>query len=432
MKCKNCGHENPDASKYCGQCGWDLSGKVKAGNNQQSDEWEKTKKHGKGNIRKWLLPAIGVLLVIAVVFCIFSGPSVADVEEEIDAIGTVTINSEEQLRKIVEMCKSLSVEEQKQIRNIDVLMEASEELARQAEVMADASDAICALGEITLDSKVAVALAREKYDQAAIYDINGVLTEHKTILEAAEAELEVLIKEQEQSLEYALSNIDNVVSRFFTGDYSWGESSFQTQIDKLKNKNDRQQYADAVMEQICVWAKTSYEKGSYEAAVTVLQNSDAVLQACSADTVTAAETLEASFIQKLNSKAPKNGEVLEKTFGKGTNSLTLTAGPADTCVKIQSVNDHEKYALMYIRANEKATLYNIKSDEYKVMYTTGPVWFGEEELFGADATFILYPNTINPQATPTGSGRQWTTYTGTLTVGYGDEYGIQNMDPSDF
>lgn len=432
MKCKNCGHENPDASKYCGQCGWDLSGKVKAGNNQQSDEWEKTKKHGKGNIRKWLLPAIGVLLVIAVVFCLFSGPSVADVEEEIDAIGTVTINSEEQLRKIVEMCKSLSVEEQEQIRNIDVLMEASEELARQAEVMADASDAICALGEITLDSKKAIASAREKYDQATIYDINGALTEHKTILEAAEAELEVLIKEQEQSLEYALSKIDDVVSRFFMGDYSWGESSFQTQIDKLQNKNDRQRYADTVMERICTWAQTSYDKGSYVAAVTVLQNSDAVRNACGADAASVAENLETSFIQKLNSKAPKNGEILARTYTKGSNSFTITVGPADTIVKLESVDDPDKYAMIYIRANEKATIYNIVNDEYRIKYTTGPVWYGEEEMFGPDATYILWDETIKPESNNMGSYRTWIKYTWEIEYGYGSDYGVQNMDPNDF
>ena len=431
MKCKNCGYENPDASKYCGQCGWELSKKVEARKGLQNDKQE-TKANRNGRPIKWLLLGIGALLVAVLMISLFSGPSVADVEAEIDTIGTVNINSTEHIQEILEMCKSLSVEEQEKIRNIDVLMAASEELARQAEVMADASDAICALGEITLDSKAAVASAREKYDQAKVYDLNHIMAEHEAMLEAAEAELEALIKEQEQSLEYALSDVGNVTSHFFTGDYSWGESSFQAQIEKLNKKNDRQQYADAVMEQICAWAQTSYEKGSYVAAVTVLQNSAAVLQACGADAVATAENLEASFIQKLNSKAPKNGEVLEKTFGKGTNSLTLTAGPADTCVKIQSVNDHEKYAIMYIKANEKATLYNIKSDEYKVMYTTGPVWFGEEELFGAAATFILYPDTINPQATPTGNGRQWMTYTGTLTVGYGDEYGIQNMNPSDF
>lgn len=431
MKCKNCGYENLDVSKYCGQCGWELSGKVESGKGQQNDERE-TKADGNGRHFKWLLLGVSVLLVIVLIISLFSGPSVADVEAEIDAIGTVTINSEEQLRKILEMCKSLSVEEQEQIRNIDVLMEASEELARQAEVMAHASDAICALGEITLDNKEAIASAREKYDQAAIYDINGALTEHKTILEAAEAELAVLIKEQEQSLEYALSNIDDVLSRFFTGDYSWGESSFQTQIDKLQDKNDRQQYADTVMERLCTWAQTSYDKGSYVAAVTVLQNSDAVRNACGADAAASAEDLETSFIQKLNSKAPKNGEVLARTFTKGTNSFTITVGPADTCVKIESMNEPGKYAIMYIRANEKATLYNIKSDEYSIEYTTGPVWYGEDDLFGPDATYILWDETIKPEANNMGSYRTWTQYTGEIRYGYGADYGVQNMDPNDF
>lgn len=431
MKCKNCGYENLDVSKYCGQCGWVLSGKEEGGKGQQNDERE-TKVDGNGRHFKWLLLGVGVLLMIVLIISLFSGPSVADVEAEIDSIGTVNINSKEQIQKVLEMCKSLSVEEQEQIRNIDVLMEASEELARQAEVMADAADTICALGEITLGSKDEIVSAREKYDQAAIYDINGVLTEHKTILEAAEAELEVLIKEQEQSLEYALSNVDDVVSRFFTGDYSWGESSFQTQIDKLQSKSDRQRYADTVMERICTWAKTSYDKGSYVAAVTVLQNSDTILKICSADTVTTAENLEASFVQELNSNAPKNGEVLARTFTKGTNSFTITVGPADTCVKIESVNEPEKYAIMYIRANEKATLYNIKSDEYSIKYTTGPVWYGEEDLFGPDATYILWHETMTPEADTSGSYRTWTQYTWEIEYGYGSDYGVQNMEPNDF
>ena len=91
MRCKNCGHENPQGAKDCGYCQCKLS--------------EYPEKEGEpGNKRKlkWFLPVVGVLLVV--VFCLFSGPSAADVEAEIDTIGTVTINSEEQLRKIMEMC----------------------------------------------------------------------------------------------------------------------------------------------------------------------------------------------------------------------------------------------------------------------------------------------------------------------------------------
>lgn len=416
MKCKNCGRENPRKARYCGYC--------------QSELPEKS---GKGKVLACILTGFGLIVVLILALIgIFSDPAIKNLEKEIDSIGAVTVNSEEDLFRIGEVFDSLSAKEQNKIRNKDVLIAAVEEYARQMGLIADAMNAINDLDEITLNSKEELAAARNKYDLAKIYDLNGLMKEHEAVLKAAEAELEVLLKEQEQGLEYALSDIDDIVSKFFSGEYNWAKSSFMVKVGKLQKDSDRKQYADTFLTLIREQAQELYDDGSYVAAVTALLHYDDFTDWASEKTVAEIKKLKDSYVSEFNSKAPKNGEVLEQTYSKGTNKFTITAGPADTCVKIQSVNDPEKYAIMYIRANEKATLYNIKSDEYKVMYTTGPVWYGEEEMFGADATFVLYPNTINPQATPTGNGRRWTTYTATLTVGYGNQYGTQNMDPDDF
>ena len=430
MKCKNCGYENQYTSKYCGQCGWELSREAETGNGQQND---KGKKRGKGKFLKRLLLGVGILFSIVLIISLFSGPSVADVEAEIDAIGKVTINSEEHLKEIVEMCEKLSPEKQMQIRNLDVLVKASEEYARQAEVIADAMNAINDLGEITLDSKDVVSSARKKYDQAKVYDLNNIMKGHVVLLEAAEEKLEVLIEEQERSLEYALSDIDDVVAKLLSGEYEGAKSRFTERIEKLQKDSDRKQYADTFLAHVCKRAQKLYDDGSYVTAVTALQHYDDFADWASKKTVSETEKLKDFYVEELNSKAPKNGEVLERTFSKGTNSFTITVGPADTCVKIEAVDDPDEYAIMYIWANEKATLYNIKSDvEFCIKYATGPVWYGEEELFGPDATYILWEETIKPEANNMGSYRTWTTYTWKISYGYGSDYGVQNMDSSDF
>ena len=145
-----------------------------------------------------------------------------------------------------------------------------------------------------------------------------------------------------------------------------------------------------------------------------------------------AERMEASFVQELNGKAPKNGEILARTYTKGSNSFAITVGDMDTLVKLESVSDPSKYTLVYIRANQKVTVYNILNDEYRIKYATGPVWYGTEDLFGPDATYIQLTETINPESSRSGTYRTWTEYTWEVDYGYGTEYGVQNMDPNNF
>ena len=53
-------------------------------------------------------------------------------------------------------------------------------------------------------------------------------------------------------------------------------------------------------------------------------------------------------------------------------------------------------------------------------------------MFGPDATYVLLEDTISPNTYTSGGYIHWSTYTWTISAGYGSDWGYQNMDPSDF
>lgn len=421
MKCEKCGYLNPDDAKFCGNC------KKKLGKPAEKSALSVILK-----IVTFILAALGAIFVILVLLVMFSGPSAADVEAEIDAIGTVSVHSEAQIQNVAQMYAELSKKEQAKVKNADVLVKASAEYARQTELIANALEAVGKLETITLDSEDAILAARKKYDQAKQYDLDGTMDEAAAVLEAAEAELANLVEAQQHSLDYVLKDVGDVTSLFCNGYYRLAQEHFLEQLERLLSDKDMQQYADVVIKRICEQAQTSYDKKNYVEAISILQSSEVVQAFCSSNAASDAQKLEQSFAQKLNSSAPENGKVLARTFSKGSNSFTITAGDMDTVVKIESVKNPDEYATIYIRANKKATLYNIKTTEFRVKYTTGPVWFGKTKMFGPNATYIMLKETINPKSSTSSSSKSWTQFTWKITSGYGDEYGYQNIDPKDF
>lgn len=88
----------------------------------------------------------------------------------------------------------------------------------------------------------------------------------------------------------------------------------------------------------------------------------------------------------LQSIRPSNGKVLKSTLSSGYGEFTVKADNEDVCVKLESISNPDKYLLMYVHKFDSATA-QVGDGEYIAKYTTGENWFGNESMFGSEASF---------------------------------------------
>jgi len=422
MKCPNCKQENPEGSLFCGNCGFRLTGN--ADDTVKNDDIIVEKKP-----KRWLI--ILAVVLIALCFFLFSGPSVKDVTLAIDSIGSVNLSSYALLEEAAEQYDSLSPSKQEKVSNGQVLFDAIDEYGRQLELAENAKVAIDAIGMVDLDSEAAIADAREKYDLVKKYDVVGELDTYLDTLEAAERDLLRKQNDEAAAVKKAANSVNTIITHLVNARYESAVTIYAGNLDSITREPAKAEYSDSVLSAIITEAQTQYDAGNYYTACMLLSVREYYNLHGDEELLQQAEALEATFVEYLNSTVPKNGEVLARTHWSGRNTIKTTAGPANTCVKLQLVEDPEKYIMFFVKANESFTI-NMPSGEYKVMYTTGPVWYGKEELFGPNATFIEVPDTIQPNSYTSGDYVYWNTYDWTVEYGYGEDFGAQNMDPDDF
>ncbi len=123
---------------------------------------------------------------------------VKDVTDKINAIGTVTLESEEKINTAREAYDALSDELKARVENYNVLEEAEAALAKlqaDAELVRDVTEKIDAIGTVTLASEEKINAAREAYD--ALPDELKNRVENYNVLVDAEAKLAELKDEAE-------------------------------------------------------------------------------------------------------------------------------------------------------------------------------------------------------------------------------------------
>ena len=92
-----------------------------------------------------------------------SGYAADAVEKLIDAIGTVTLDSEETIKAARDAYDALTEEQKAQVGNYQTLLDAEAKLADLKAVDA-VEKLIDAIGTVTLDSEEAIKAARDAYD----------------------------------------------------------------------------------------------------------------------------------------------------------------------------------------------------------------------------------------------------------------------------
>ena len=120
---------------------------------------------------------------------------IAEVDALIEAIGEVTLESEEAITAARKAYDALSDAQKAQVKGLSTLEAAEAKLAElkaDAEAAAAVDEKIAAIGEVTLTSEETIKAAREAYD--ALTDAQKKLVTKLADLEAAEKKLEELKK----------------------------------------------------------------------------------------------------------------------------------------------------------------------------------------------------------------------------------------------
>lgn len=347
-----------------------------------------------------------------------------EVIKAIDAIGTVTMDSLELIEYAEDLYAQLETSEKVNVTNKTVLSKARTEYNRQKKLIETASDAIDAIGTITISSDAAVAAAREAYDAAAEYDTLGTLNGKEKVLLSAEKELKAL-KDEINSL------ADKMMELYEAGRYSELVSTANPYIQELPEGELRTLLGTYVVEALCAQSQEEYDSGDCMAAMKTIGRRKNFAVCCDPEILALAEDIENGYIKAMARNAPANGTILERTYDAGRNHYTITAGSSDTVVKMQLVDDPSKFVTVYIKANNAVKI-NLLNGTYIVKYTTGPIWYGKEDMFGPDATYITLNGSLTFAGYTGGGYIHWQYGSHTLTSGYGDNLGAQNMDPDDF
>lgn len=179
MKCK-CGYENSTGALFCAKCGCTLV---------------PTKQPGKKRSAFLIVPAVVLVLGILSFLLLYKSPAERTMEA-IDAIGTVTMDSEEAILLAEEKLEELDPKQREKVTNQDVLRDARKEFNRQKQLIDDAIQAVNAIGEVTLDSGDVIYDARMAFEKAKDLDTRGLLDSARETLEAAEKEYNRQIKDR--------------------------------------------------------------------------------------------------------------------------------------------------------------------------------------------------------------------------------------------
>ena len=106
--------------------------------------------------------------------------------------------------------------------------------------------------------------------------------------------------------------------------------------------------------------------------------------------------LESKVNADLEKIRPANGKVLVNNgVTGGYSQFTVKAyADSDACIKLEDKENPDKYVMFYVQSGQSSTI-SVRDSKYIAKYTTGKCWFGEEAMFGKDASFTQANGTID-------------------------------------
>lgn len=138
-----------------------------------------------------ILGAAAAVLVIVLVCCYLLSP-VTKTEKAIAAIGTVTLESEDLIEAAEALYDGLKESQQEKVENAVILTEARTEFDTLKKALDDAIEAIDAIGTVTMESGDQIKAARAAYDKLKTMGLTSRAEHRLPILTQAEEDYEAL------------------------------------------------------------------------------------------------------------------------------------------------------------------------------------------------------------------------------------------------
>lgn len=294
------------------------------------------------------------------------------VEDLINQIGTVTLESEDALITAEDQYIALSGEAKKLVDNYQTLSDARKEYDRLNTAVKTAEDAIDAIGTVSLESKDAIESARKAYDDLAQDNLQSYLADKVSKLDKAETEFKDL---------YSQHLYDTGLTHHEKGAYEEAIAAFDTIINE---------YGDSTVVADAQEAKAASQISLVDAACkkrdyyTAMQTLDGI-----AEKYLSQETYQATYdkiLAGLKKIRPGNGVTVDGKMNWGYCYFQITAGDQDVCFKFQNTADASKYIMVYVRAGQTKKV-NVEDGTYSIKWATGEHWFDKEHHFGDNTTY---------------------------------------------
>ena len=395
----------------------------------------------KGSKLPLVLGLVAVVAILAGVFAYyrmtegFKSAAVRDLQQEIRAIGEVTLDSEEQLRSARAHLDALSDADRARVENA-ALLEQSEQnydiLVHQAEA-ARFDESVKALGPVELGSEEALIALRQNYEaldeQTLRYvTAEGALTEAEHQLQhlkdQAAAELidqqilslgEIELKSEKnlkkaraaydgaapavQQLVQNLGKLENaektwqalkaendyaeVAALIAARDYEKLTESGPAFLETYPASEHAHEISDACVTAFLQLSKQYEYQRQYELAKKMLEDGLAhELEADNGRLQAAADALN----RVITNMRPQNGAVFGGNRGGGYGKIVVNNGDSDVLVKLEDTTNPALFIVFYVRAGETAKL-SIVDGSYHLKYASGETWYGMDAKFGEDTVY---------------------------------------------
>ena len=372
------------------------------------------------------------LLLVMTLLCGCNAMSAA--EAAIADIGTVTLDSGEKIADAEALVAMLNDAQKENIPNLTELEEAKERLAELESMVEDTQTAIGQIGDVTPDSGSAISKARACYDalkaeglENAVKDSYSILTDAESTL-ANQMELldtfqsrvdaigEVTLESKdaiddaryvwrtiqrkgleayvadkaeefcELEAEYGLLHAENLFGQALEAAEEGFVSCALDYFDELCDTYpDAAQIAreSELVEILVAYAQAAFDQGLYEETEVTISS----LRSNFPDSNALYSALDEELAAVLEAIRPANGELLFNNIGSSYCKFQVSAdSKQDSLVKLESADNDSLYMLLYVRAGETASV-SVGTGNYIVKYTTGENWYGEDAMFGTNASF---------------------------------------------
>lgn len=369
---------------------------------------------------------IPLLCAVILVFTLTACSKEDKVIAAIDNIGEVTLSSSEAIQNAKSLYEALDDSIKTNVTNYEILEAAEKEYKRQAGLISDAINAVNNIGTVTAYSGDIINAAYDALTAAYEYDVEGGLEPMLETYRAAYDEYNRIIEEIAANAEDTILKANDLID---AEEYGEAGRLFAELAEAIPDEYVQSECAKLAANALLLEARIQLQQGNVEAAIEVIDLGEKYVT--ETELIEKIATYRAMFEQLEAAVIPKNGEFLKHTIKNGRNTVEVASPYGDACLKIESVEDPTVYDLVYIKAGEKVK-FNIVNGEYTLKYTAGPIWYGEEYMFGPDATFYLFDETVTTAGYTSGDYIHWNEVTLELKTGFGEDYGGQNIDPKEF